>query len=225
MQTGILILVALVSVAATLVAVFAGGWIQRRRARESLIDVPVAVDSVKPNPIDMTRCTYLAVESGESSLDERVDLGHPSLRSLMLSADGVIRRPGRGRRFLSREDVEDLFRRIEDDAGLLVDTNDIWLPNSLFKGHPPSPGDVYRVKNDLFAAAVQIRESGQDRGRLTEVCLRLGDPLVFSPEETATFADWHGETMGHLRDQYPKSSEAALSWEDDETNGRKEDLS
>lgn len=189
-------------------------------------DVPVIVDSVKTEPIfPMTRCNYLCVECDAAKPSWQIAIGDEALPFLMLRLVGVIQQPFGALHFDTAELIEDLFRRIEDEADLLVDIEDIWLPNFLFESHDyrPRPGYVYRVNNQLFAQAWEFRQGQQDRETFLSVCREVGEGVFFSEKETEAFAEWHKSQISSAIEQYPKNKRFELPWPDQAVGGPEED--
>lgn len=180
-------------------------------------DVPVFIDSVKTlRGFEMTRCNYLSIECDEPQPGWELDISGTRLPFLLLGLSGIVVRPPRGERFHTPEDIEHLFRLIEDEGGLLVDIEDVWIPNFLLGDEDPAPGSVYRMNARAFTAATQFREGRMDLEEFLGLCRELPDPLAWSGEETEAFLAWREEHMSHAVEEYPKSGELELHWEETE---------
>jgi len=181
-------------------------------------DVPIIVDSVKRHPdFQMTRCNYLSVECDSPHPDWLLSIGGERFPFLMLGLMGVVQQPFGAPLFSNADQIDDLFRRIEDEGKLLVDIEDIWLPNFLFEGISPTPsaGMVYRVTNLLFTLALLYREGSQESEAFEVSCRELREGLRFSTEETEAFEKWGGKQIVSAIEQYPKDKNYALSWEEE----------
>lgn len=179
------------------------------------VDVPVVVDSAgRRSAFPMTRCNYFSVECDLPKPGWELSLGVASFPFLMLELVGIIQRPFGAPRFHSAGLFEDLFRRIEEDAGLLVDINDIWLPDFLFTSRkfPQESGFVYRLETQLFLNAFLFREGRLSTESFTAICSDLHGGIALSEEETAAFKSWHQRQLDNAKKQYPKNSNLALSW-------------
>lgn len=182
---------------------------------EAASDIPIVVESVKRDIFfSMTRCNYFAVECDTPHIGWQLGLGPASFPFLMLGLVGIIQQPFGAARFETPRQIEDLFTRIEDEAGLLVEIEDIWFPNFLFKAHDsnPPPGTVYRAKNGLFSAAFLFREGRADSEHFLAHCRELDGAIAFSEKETKCFAAWHDQQVLGARRQYPKNAAFKLSW-------------
>jgi hypothetical protein len=179
------------------------------------VDVPVVVDSVKMlRAFPMTRCNYLSVECDAPKPGWQLGIGGPAVPFLMLELVGIIQQPFGAKRFDALDRIEDLFRRIEEEADLLIDINDIWLPNFLFtdKRYRPVPGNVYRIKNELFAAAFLFREGRQDEATFLDQCRESRQGIILSEEETSVFRAWREQQIRSAKEQYPKEERLELRW-------------
>ncbi len=105
--------------------------------------------------------------------------------------------------------------------GLLVNINDIWLPNFLFSraGAPQKKGQVYRLHGDLFSTAFLYREGRLTLATFLERCHGVNDAVIISEKETAAFTDWHKAQIEHAIGQYPKNKELALRYREEGPSG------
>jgi hypothetical protein len=178
-------------------------------------DVPVVVDSVKTYEyFPMARCNYLSVECDSPTPGWVIELGGDDLPFMMLGLVGIVTRPFASKRFNNIGLIEDLFKRIEDEAGLFVDVDDIWLPMFLFDrtNLKPETGQVYRIKSNVFAWALAFREGRLDLKTFNNRCKRLKRPLVLSEDEIGPFREWRDLQVQNAIKQYPKSRKFELSW-------------
>ncbi len=178
-------------------------------------DVPVVVDSVKTYEyFPMARCNYLSVECDSPTAGWVLGVSGEELPFMMLGLVGIVTRPFVSERFNSIKLIEGLFERIEDEAGLIVDVDDIWLPMFLFDGINlrPETGHVYRIKSDVFAWALAFREGRLDLKTFHNRCKKLKRPLVLSEDEMGPFREWRELQVQNAIKQYPKNRRSALRW-------------
>lgn len=103
------------------------------------------------------------------------------------------------------------FNKIEADEALYVDTNELWLPNSILGR--PERGQVYRVADRLFLDAFQYREGLISQEEFLARCRRATEELVFfSDLETRAFREWGAAQIESARTSYPKNKTMALKY-------------
>ena len=143
-----------------------------------------------------------------------LNIGGEGLPFLMLGLIGIVTRPFGAERFNSIDLIEDLFKRIEDDANLLIEIDDIWLPIFLFDNIDIKPltGHVYRIKSSMFNLALSFREGRLDFESFISQCRQLERPLFLSETETLSFSQWRELQVQNAIKQYPKNSELKLEW-------------
>lgn len=123
----------------------------------------------------------------------------------------------RKRTFTSPEQIENLLDAIEEDGVLHAGTADIWMPNTLLEpllqqyGVKPQ-GLTFRVRYDLFCAAMDFRNDRLGRKQFEEKASSMQEAVTFSSEESSAFAAWRRMQVSLARGQYPKDPELALSW-------------
>lgn len=178
-------------------------------------DVPVIIDAIKAHEsFPLVRCNYLSVECESPMPGWTIKLGGEVLPFMMLGLVGIITRPIGAEMFYNTNLIEDLFSKIEDEAGLLIEVDDIWLPMLLFHSVKTKPelGDVYRISSDMFAWALAFREGRIDHETFLIQCKQLERPLVFSEEETIIFKEWRELQIQNAIEQYPKNDNLKLTW-------------
>lgn len=179
------------------------------------IDVPVIVDAVRIYEyFPMVRCNYLSIECDSPKVGWTIGIGGEELPFMILGLVGIITRPFIADKFNNIELIEDVFRRIEDEADLLVDVDDIWLPMFLFNNINirPETGHVYRIKSDLFILALSFREGRLDIQAFLDGCERLDRPLMLSEDEMRAFGQWRELQVRNAVEQYPKNRSLELEW-------------
>ena len=181
-------------------------------------DIPIVVDAVKTeSSFQMVRCNYLCVECDSPKEGWTLGIGNASYPFLMLGLIGIITRPFGAERFYNVDLIEDLFTQIEDEADLLIDIDDLWLPIFLFENinNVPDIGNVYRIDNEAFTLAYHFREGRLDQEEFVNLCRELDQPILSSDEEMMAFSRWREIQINEAREQYPKNDNFALSYEDD----------
>lgn len=179
-------------------------------------DVPVFIDSVKDmGDFKMTRCTYFSIVSETPFVTEKLDYKGSRFPILAMGMEGVIIKPvGRGKYFRRKEQVEDLFRLIEDGEELYIDVNDIWVPNSLFFRKNKQRGSVFRMPVELFILAHHYRYNRLSGPEFLERSAGFTESLWFSRKETMVFRDWEQKVIGEAVRLYPKNGRLALKYKE-----------
>ena len=174
-----------------------------------MADLPIMMDSRIGD--SLIRCNYLCIENDRPKGGWSIGIGGLSMPFFMLGLLGIIYRPFGGQEFDSPTQIDELYQRIEDGAGLSISVEDVWLPNFLFL-RTPTMGDVYRVNDDLFASAILWRQ-----GRLSERQLIEQSEFLFpnlrcrySERETPTFREWVKKQMFIAHERFPKNHDFKL---------------
>lgn len=182
--------------------------------RNKMSTIPIIIDDIKRyETFRMSRCTFFSIAYDLSSPDWVLELEDSSIPFFLLGLSGIIWKPmGKKNRFDSCDSISQLFDKIEELPELYVDTNDIWLPNRLFKDLPHKRGFVYRVRVKLFTEALRYREDQTSQKQFLASCSGLKDSVSFSKKETDSFRKWTTEQVEEARALYPKSEGLALKW-------------
>ena len=186
--------------------------------REARRDIPLIVDAVRGGKeLTLVRCNYMSVECDTPQAGWSLDVAGASMPFMMLGLSGIIVSPPGSRRFLSPESIEELFRAIEDEGGMAIDVDDVWLPMFLFTDieQVPRNGEVYRIDSEAFVLANSFKENRISLARYLEMCWRLERPLSPSMEEREAFASWHRSLIDSAIRQYPKNSDYELEWQEE----------
>lgn len=175
--------------------------------------VPVLVDSIKhESGFEMTRCVYFSIESDIPTAGWELRLGEEvEAAFLMLGLSGILHQPINGSgQFDDPEKIETLFAAIEESPELYVDTNDVWLPNSLFisahDGKMGYEGQVFRIAFELFICAWQYRNGQLEKGMFLDIGgLSDTGSVRLSRVESKAFEEWHKGLIDETKERYYKS--------------------
>lgn len=191
--------------------------------------IPVMLDDVKLlEEFNMSRCTFFYIES-VGNLDNWVGyLRSQDVPFLLLGITAVLHRPDiHNELFRKPGEIEQLFVKVEDVDGLVVESEHIWLPNFLFKPYiveysqdnkttPLERGAIWRVGFGLFQLALAFQRELIGNAAYTIRCQELyeGDrsPIEYSEEESIAFQAWCREQIEAARQNY-------LRQRDDESLG------
>jgi hypothetical protein len=186
---------------------------------KSSIDIPVVVDAIRMHrEFPMVRCSYLSIECDSPVSSLSINIDDWELPLLIMGLAGIVIRPLSAKLFSDVEFIEELYRRIEDQAGLLIDIDDLWLPSLLFDSINMTPdiGHVYRLKRDLFVLAFSFREGNMDVDTFIDGCKRLPQSVLFSPDEMSAFSAWRKLQIETAKKLYPKNRDIRLRYRDEE---------
>lgn len=156
------------------------------------IAIPVVVDAIKQQDnFSMTRCSYFCIQSEAPLLPGTLSLYAPEVPVVMMNLTAIIVVPAADKiRFTSAGEFRNLFEYVEKDDELYIDTNDIWLPNSLFGNRMPNRGNVFRVGTALFNQALRYRNEEITDSLYLAQTDGMQQELLFSEEETAALSQW-----------------------------------
>jgi hypothetical protein len=171
--------------------------------------IPILLDDVKQlRGFNMTRGTFFTIDASGMGDDWVAILRQQEVPFLILGVANVLHRPDLDNLlFDSMGLIDSLFDRIESVEGLVVESENIWLPNFLFEPHfgyysvqdKPSElnrGAVWRIGFGLFQMALTFRQEVISTETYIERCWELIQPgqieVGYSPEESAAFQAWSG---------------------------------
>jgi hypothetical protein len=184
--------------------------------------VPIVVDSRKDHgSFQMTRCSYLSIQSTKPLRDWDLHIRGTHLPILLLNLEAVVYQPLSPHaitHFSSPDHFEGLWTAVED-AGLEVVIEELWLPNFAFRHIDPEPGHVYRILDKLFAEAAALRDGRSDFETLASLIERTEDGVVFSEEETYSLAGWWRRHHDAAIEAFPKNDNLQLRWRRAEPEG------
>ena len=178
------------------------------------VDVPILIETPARPYFPMVRCHYLSIEFDTPRAGWEIDLDGPTMPFLMLGLAGIIQQPFGAGRFSNYGLIEGLFERIEEDAGLSLNFEDLWLPDFLFS---PSPhvGDVYRAGIKLFVLAFQYRDAQLPQQEFLARCKDLLPEIAFSQDETTAFRGWSAEQISIAQHREAKDRRLQLRTRDE----------
>lgn len=172
-------------------------------------DVPVLIETLSRSLFPMVRCHYISVECDDPLPGWGLQLQGLEMPFLMLNLVGIVQQPFGAARFNSYSLIDQFFERIEEQASLSVNFEDIWLPSFLFQARV-SIGDVYRVRSKLFILAYQYRDGRYTQQDFEEHCKELQPEIVISEDETRAFRGWTAEQFSIVQNRPPKNSNLQL---------------
>lgn len=181
--------------------------------REVSVKVPIVIDDVKRlRTFPMSRCIYFSIECDNPSPGWTLSIRNRKIPFLLNGLSGIITEPIEGGLFHTPDKLEQLFEHIEKDSnkGVYVDTNDVWLPNSVFDHKNLKPGSVYRIPFSFFHAAYGFRNQIISQKELLSQCKKLKWKARYSASETKALALWQKKQIDETKERHEKHPELTL---------------
>lgn len=186
-------------------------WSPQGKPAEATI--PVILDGMvrEGGPGYVGRCVYFSIVADEPRTNWTLGLEMERIPFVMLGLQGIIHRPVEAdeEEFIHPWLLEKLIRRVEEQAGMSVETEFLWLPGWLLEqawsvspatereAPQPTRGSLFRVAAPLFAAAFRAARDGTGFDTLWEGEVRVGEgpepALRYSPVETEAVRRWSRE--------------------------------
>jgi hypothetical protein len=190
------------------------------------VTVPMWIDSIKRfKDFNMTRLSYFSAEVDEPMEELSVDFKELDVSFITYGLTAAICQPTRSKsRFESVDDIEEMFDRLEGSGDFSIETPDLWLPNHLFDPkHSPERGDVYRVGQRLYKAALRFSIGHTNEEEFIEECKKAKDIISYSDEETKVFAKWNEMQVDQSIANYKQKEKLGLflEYKEDESSKKK----
>lgn len=191
------------------------------KVKKGKYSIPVILDDVKKlRDFQMARCTYFNIECDTPSPGWSLGLADYNIPFYLLGLTGVIWKPvGEKVLFDSNGSIDELFDMIEENPSLYVDTNEIWLPISLFEPAALERGNVFRVNDDLFTKAYSFFTGHISKEEFLKSCVGYEErsdnsvrDVWHSEAETKSFKDWEKRHIEIAIKNYPKNAKSELTW-------------
>ena len=175
--------------------------------------IPVMVDDRKNiGEFMMTRAAYFYVEAIESPTDLPIDHNSLTIPLLPLEFSGVLYKPlGEGEYFETPDLIEKLYQEVELYKSFYVDSDNIWIPNTLFNKRPER-SEIYRVPFDLFIKLYSLCRDDTSPNAAISRLSDKSDLIRFSEVETIAFSEWTNGIVEEVKSTYPKSEFLKLKW-------------
>lgn len=181
--------------------------------------IPILIDDVKQlETFNMTRGTFFAIDASGMGDDWVAILRSREVPFLLLGVTAPLHRPDLiHETFESAASIDNLFERIEEVEGLIVESEHIWLPNFLFDPHiwmysqkkKPQPlerGALWRVGFGLFQMALAFRQEVIEADTYMERCRQLIETgqieIGYSQEETDALHAWSAAQIEAARKNF-----------------------
>jgi len=181
--------------------------------RQSSFRIPIVTDVIRNiDGLEMVRCSYFSFQSDTPLPDWSLTLSRSTYPILLLNIEAILIGPIRdGDRFRNLEDIESMYDYADENEGLFVDINDIWVPLTWFRRSKIEQGMVYRIPQDRFIHCWQLRNDNIS----IEEFISINENIVefdtrFSEEETLVFKDWVEKQISRSKEIYRENRESYL---------------
>ena len=170
--------------------------------------IPLIVDDVKDQPeFQMTRLTYFSVETIDYLAELEISYEKLAIPVTVIDLQGIITSTRNRSEFSTGRSIEKLFDSIDDTGGLFVDTNDIWLPNVLFK-KKMHRGDLIRIPKELFKLALAYRSDSLSYPDFASYASEYAAEILESEKEEQAFKKWARKQIGYSIEVYNKKDKS-----------------
>ena len=94
-----------------------------------MASVPIFVDSTTPSgDTQFARCTYFCIDLAHAPTNWPLALQHDQIPVILLGPSCILTSPLGAEMFTASHQIEELFTLIESNEGLVVEVNDILIP-------------------------------------------------------------------------------------------------
>ena len=179
-------------------------------------DVPVIIDSVKGDGLNMTRCTYFSIECDTPIPNWYLHTRSGGVPFFMLGLSGIICYPPGDHSTLlfgSASSFSELTEEVEQHEGLYIDIQSLWLPGTAlqYASMPParssSAQDPYRsillrIPYELFLEAFNYAVGRVTEDGFLQLGHRYAEAVRVSKEETESYRAWNEKLIAMARERY-----------------------
>ncbi|WP_282042712.1 hypothetical protein [Winogradskyella flava] len=172
------------------------------------LSIPIATDVDRNiDGVEMIRCSYYSVQSDSPIPNWSISTVDNNASILLLNIEAILLGPtNKGDEFDSVEDIDSMYIFAEQNQGLFVDINDIWVPFHWFGVEKVEQGLVYRISQEKFSLCWKLRHDYISFDEFnTEIAYQEDIKLRFSQKETNAFNDWTKAQIFRSREIYQES--------------------
>jgi len=173
-----------------------------------MLSIPVVADVERNvDGIEMIRCSYYSIQSDTPIPNWNMNAFGTSIQILLLNLEAILVGPTHeGVKFRDVADIESMYDFAEQNEGLFVDINDIWIPSAWFSGYKIEQGFVYRISQDNFTLCWQLRNSNISSEEFIFRSEFLDRPNIrLSEEETVVLRAWTKKQINKSQEIYQEN--------------------
>ena len=160
---------------------------------QKILQIPVITD-VKRNidNIIMIRCSYYSIQSEIPMPNWTINAFGTSTPMLLLNLEAILVGPLQNvDKFSRMDDIDSMYNFVEQNEGLFVDINDVWIPIEWFGVNEIKQGLVYRISQENFSLCWKLKNDTISAEEFLYESKNINEPFIsFSEEETLIFQDW-----------------------------------
>ncbi len=161
--------------------------------QQNSLSIPVVTDVERNiDGIKMIRCSYYSIQSDTPLPNLNISGLGLSSSMFLLNLEAILVGPAQDvEKFNTVEDIDSMYEFVEEQEGLFVDINDIWIPSSWFDLPKLKQGLVFRISQEKFTLCWQLRNDIISSEEFITETKYIKDPTIsFSEEETSVFQQW-----------------------------------
>lgn len=160
---------------------------------QNIIQIPVVTDVERYiDGINMIRCSYYSIQSDIPMPNWEINVSGTSTPMLLLNLEAILVGPIQNvDKFNRMEDIDSMYEFVEQNEGLFVDINDVWIPSTWFGVKEIKQGLVYRISQENFSLCWKLRNDNISLEEFIAESRNIKEPFIsFSEEETSVFHEW-----------------------------------
>ena len=160
---------------------------------QNIIQIPVVTDVERYiDGINMVRCSYYSIQSDIPMPNWAINVSGKSTPMLLLNLEAILVGPIQNvDKFSKMEDIDTMYDFVEQNEGLFVDINDVWIPSTWFGGKEIKQGLVYRISQENFSLCWMFRNDNISLEEFIPEGRKIKASYIsFSEEETYVFQEW-----------------------------------
>lgn len=189
-----------------------------KQISEKIISIPIIVDVERNiDEYQMIRCSYYTIQADEPITDLQLNIGDFDSPIFLLNLEAIlIGAPNKTNRFETVQDIEAMYKYVEQYDELFVDINDLWVPIEWFGKVKIKQGMVFRIPAERFILCWKLRNDristdemflDEDVRKKAIVSRFLQKPVVEYSDESVVFGNWIQDQINQSRDGYNKNKE------------------
>ncbi len=174
--------------------------------------IPVITDVERNiDGVNVVRCSYYSVRSETPLPNWTINVLGISSRMLIIDLEAILVGPPDKDVFNSIEEIDLMYDFVENNEGVFVDINDIWIPTTWFGNINIKQGLVFRIDQEKFTLCWKLRNDYISYDEFELGCKEIEELfIIFSGSETSIFEKWTRKQIEDSKEIYQGSREIYL---------------